>query len=88
MTTTASQSDRILEWMKSGKSITALEALREFGCFRLAARINDLKNDGHCISSEPFSYTNSFGETKTIAKYSVKKPMYVTDPHTGEQLLL
>ena len=67
------QSERILKWMQEGKSITALEALREFGCFRLAARINDLKNAGHDIVSEHYSYKNSYNETKTIARYSLAK---------------
>ena len=71
----ATQCDRILEWMKSGKSITALEALYEFGCFRLAARIKDLRDDGHEIMSEDYSYRNSYGEKKTIAKYSIKEPV-------------
>ena len=36
----------IRERLLSGGSITALEALREFGCYRLASRISDLKREG------------------------------------------
>ena len=39
----ASQNKRIAEWLKAGNSITAMEALNMFQCFRLASRINDLK---------------------------------------------
>ena len=39
----ASQNKRIAEWLKSGNSITAMEALNMFNCFRLASRITDLK---------------------------------------------
>ena len=39
----ASQNKRIAEWLKAGNSITAMEALNMFNCFRLASRINDIK---------------------------------------------
>lgn len=41
-----SQNQRILKHLKSGKKITAIEALKLFGCFRLARVMNDLKNQG------------------------------------------
>ena len=43
------QTQRILIYLKTGKSLTPLEALNKFGCFRLAARINDLRSQGHTI---------------------------------------
>lgn len=46
------QTAAILAWLRSGNSITALDALNLFGCFRLAARIADLKAEGHVIESE------------------------------------
>ena len=33
------------------KPISPLEALEEYGCFRLAARIADLREDGHNIET-------------------------------------
>lgn len=47
-----SQTDRILEWMLSGNSITPLEALEKFKCFRLGARISDIKKKGYIVYSE------------------------------------
>jgi hypothetical protein len=44
-----SQNDRILSYLSGGRSITPLEALRLFGCFRLGARIYDIQKDGHTI---------------------------------------
>jgi hypothetical protein len=38
-----SQNKRIAAWLQAGNTITALEALNMFGCFRLASRITDLK---------------------------------------------
>jgi hypothetical protein len=48
---TEAQNLQILNYLKTGKTITPLQALQMFGCFRLAARIYDLKNKGwpiHC----------------------------------------
>lgn len=49
---TKSQKDRILKWMKSGRVITPIAALRYFGCFRLGARIYELKKEGHDITTK------------------------------------
>ena len=46
------QAESILNHLKEGKSITPLEALYDFGCFRLASRISDLKKAGHDIESK------------------------------------
>ena len=37
------QYKRIAEYLMAGNSITQMEALNMFGCFRLASRINDIK---------------------------------------------
>jgi hypothetical protein len=45
------QNRMVLSHLKTGKVITPLEALNSFGCFRLAARIYDLRTAGwpiHC----------------------------------------
>ncbi len=47
-----SQSERIREWLEAGNEITSLEAIRMFGCTRLAARIADLRRDGMRIKAE------------------------------------
>lgn len=47
-----SQADLILDYMLTGKTITPLEALKLFGCNRLAARIADIKSRGYLVYSE------------------------------------
>lgn len=47
-----SQTAMILGHLRSGKSITPLDALDLFGCFRLGARIYDLRQSGHKIEKE------------------------------------
>jgi hypothetical protein len=46
------QNEMILAYLKKGKSITPLDALNKFHCFRLAARISDLRNDGLNIATK------------------------------------
>jgi len=64
------QSAKILSALQTGRSITALEALHEFGCLRLAARIKDLRRSGHPIRSK-MVHTN---EGKRIAVYELDTP--------------
>ena len=46
------QCGQILAHMRMFGSITPQEALDEYGCFRLAARISDLRKRGHAIETE------------------------------------
>lgn len=46
-----SQCASILKCLQSGRSVTPLTALDRWGCFRLAARIRDLKDRGHRIET-------------------------------------
>lgn len=46
------QAEMILEYLQKYGEITAIEALSAIGCFRLAARIADLRADGHNITTE------------------------------------
>lgn len=47
-----SQNERILNWLKSGKTLTQQDAIREFACYRLSARIADLRKMGYAIRTE------------------------------------
>lgn len=50
---TRSQTDKIKEYLMEHKEgITPMDALNLFGCFRLSARISDLKRFGYNIVSE------------------------------------
>lgn len=64
-----SQNEQILQHLKRGRKITPLDALEKFGCFRLAARISDLRKDGHLINTE-----NVTKDGKTFASYKMIKP--------------
>jgi hypothetical protein len=44
-----SQNALVLKYLESRRSLTAAEAMDRFGCFRLAARICELRARGHNI---------------------------------------
>lgn len=60
------QNQQILELLKSGRKLTALDALAEVGCFRLAARIKDLRDTGHKIITLPIKVNG-----KRYARYEL-----------------
>jgi hypothetical protein len=66
--TNKSQSLRILSYLKSGKSITPIEALNKFSCFRLAARVHELKGMGYRIN-QTTKHNRKTG--KKFASYSI-----------------
>jgi hypothetical protein len=45
-----SQNDELLRWM-SKRPIDAQTAIAQFSCYRLAARIRELREDGHNIQT-------------------------------------
>lgn len=63
-----SQTEWILDALKRGP-LTALDALDGCNCFRLAARIADLRQSGHQIETENRTLING----KTIAVYHLKE---------------
>jgi len=71
----------ILNHLQTKGSITPMEALNQYGCFRLASRICDLKKKGEAIKTtmveevkvERHGFFNRKVSSKTIryAKYSL-----------------
>ena len=47
-----SHKEEVLKYLQSGKKLTPLEALNFFGCFRLGARICELRQNGYEIINE------------------------------------
>jgi hypothetical protein len=67
MRTLQSQTNAILAYMKAGNGITPIEALNLCGCFRLSARIADLKKRGYAIMTEKVKVDGG----KYVARYSL-----------------
>jgi hypothetical protein len=56
-----------------GNTITPLDALQNYGCFRLAARISDLKNQGHAIVKVPKKVATRQNGMVTVAEYFLER---------------
>ena len=70
-TTKTSQCEKILTFLRECGSITPLDALREFSCLRLGARIWDLKQQGYKIRTDIESAKNRYGDTVHYARYTL-----------------
>lgn len=66
------QNEKILKYLQENGSITPIDALREFGCMRLGARIWDLKSIGYKITSKIETTKNRYGEPVHFARYFLK----------------
>ena len=64
-----SQNKEILKLLKEGNKLTQMDAFELFKCWRLAARIKNLRDDGHQIHTEIVTLPNK----KRIAYYSLIK---------------
>lgn len=62
-----SQTIKILKALQAGRKLTPLDALSEFGCFRLGARIFDIKQMGYDILTKTVKSSNG----KTFASYEL-----------------
>ncbi len=65
------QCERILQYIKETGSITQMEALREFGCMRLASRMCDIKKKGYAVTKTMEKAKNRYGEPITYARYHI-----------------
>jgi hypothetical protein len=67
------QANRVLDWLESGKTITTLDSFRDLGITRLAARIYELKKEGHTINKRTLTVANRFSEECHIAEYFIEE---------------
>ena len=63
------QVEKVLSHLKQGRSITQVEAIRLFKCYRLSAIIKRLRNSGYDIVT--YNVRNSSG-TGRHARYELK----------------
>ena len=68
------QAERILRHLKDYRTIEPMEALGQYGCYRLADVIYRLKKEGHNITTELVVAKNKYGELTRHAKYCFVKP--------------
>ena len=62
------QEQQILKALQAGRKITPIDALTEWGCFRLGARCFDLRQKGHNIITTTVKSSNG----KKYAQYHLE----------------
>ena len=59
-----SQKSQILAYLKRGRSLTGIQALNLYGCFRLAARIEEIRCMGYRVETDMIAVGK-----KRVARY-------------------
>jgi len=81
MSNRKSQKQMIREYLEAGNTITPMEALTKFGCNRLSARIDEIKNDLYDSDRDYLATIQTImipvvginGQIKRVARYSMVK---------------
>lgn len=63
------QNEKILDWLKMHRTLTQAEAVRLFGCYRLSARIYEIREQGFDIRKTTQEAINRDGEKVHFAEY-------------------
>lgn len=72
MSEKTTQCQLIVDYINEFGSITPLEAIRDIGCYRLSARVSDLKRKGFPIETKMETVLNRRGKPSRIARYSLQ----------------
>lgn len=68
-----SQRAAIRVFLERGNSLTALQALNHFGCARLAARIDELRQAGLPVERTLVPVINRDGKKVRVAEYRLRQ---------------
>ena len=68
-----SQETQILAYMREHKTITPVDAYREIGCLRLAARIADIERSGHKVTRQRIKVMDRNGEMTSVTAYGLEE---------------
>jgi hypothetical protein len=67
----------ILELLRTrgAHGVTSLDALASVGCFRLAARVKEIRDAGYAVTSEPFNTPSG----KRVARYVLTEELTMAE---------
>ena len=71
------QNEMVLSWLEKAP-IGPMEAMKELGVMRLAARIKDLRDDGNDIDMSWNYVMDRYGNERRVARYTLKGKNYGT----------
>ena len=63
------QNEMVLAHLQTFGSITPLQAMNNYGCMRLGARINELRKSGYNIRTNRVRRKNRYGKMTRYALY-------------------
>lgn len=63
------QTEMVLRHLQDQGTLTAAEAVTEYGCYRLSGRIYDLKAQGYRIGKRMVTSKNRYGDPVSFAEY-------------------
>lgn len=63
------QRQLVLDHLRRGESITQFQALRDYGIQRLAARVHELRQDGHPVEDRTVEVRRAHGGTARVSEY-------------------
>lgn len=69
----------VLQWLKTGASISSMEAIENFGATRLSAIIFNLKKKGHNIETVMCEGHDRYGNPMRFARYYLRKPQTTSE---------
>lgn len=70
-TESQNQAQRVLNYLKKGRSLTSLTALKYLGIISFPKRICQLKAMGHNIDKKRVAVINRFGDRIYVMRYSL-----------------
>lgn len=65
------QREMIISHLNEYGTITPMDALKEYGVYRLAAIIHNLRADGYNIETNLIPHRNKFGNINKYAQYNL-----------------
>jgi len=66
-----SQKERVRDYLKSGKTLTRLNAWDKLGILEAPARISELRSEGLEIKTKMIPVTNRFGDKVRVAQWTM-----------------
>ena len=77
------QCEMVLKYMQDFGSINPMQAMKELGVMRLAARVADLKKAGHKITRRTVTGRNRYGVPVIYAEYKLEEQNAEQDISAG-----
>ena len=77
------QCERVLKYMQDFGSINPMQAMKDLGVMRLAARVADLKKAGHKITRRTVTGRNRYGAPVIFAEYRLEDNCVKQDSSAG-----